>query len=597
MTNVVARTCAGGGVGRLHGLVLSLGLVYAGRMRLVLPVVLAAAVASTALAAAPPAPAHPRLATLTIPGDPAFVKVARDVIDVAFSIDPSLAASMGLRDDALRVPSFSPATVKRLLARLAKDKAALAKLPWQTWSIDRQIDWRWVYAQAELFEQQLAVEKLYEHRPAAWLEGVANTLVAFAAEAPDEHTAPRKVWAKVPAMLKEVRAVAHEGLTRRDRETVLRLVPALIEMATQDASPVGKAAARALTAYQADVTKLAPTVEHKIIGADAVAWRFKRAYLLDRTPTELVSDARDVLAKIDAEATALKPRLPASKDPTPVELAAARAMTRESFLALYDGVIAELRAATERSGFVTIPKGVGPLRARETPAAMVPFTGDGGSMSPPPPFGAEIGYWNVENFRADWKDDERLDLYLALTTWKERWMGPYGAHEAFPGHHLQLAITRLNPNPLRSILQDGCLAEGWGLYAEEELWRHGGLGQTPAARAAVLRSYRARASRVVFSVHVESGEWDLQQAADFHDRKDPGKAEVDEEVLRTIQWPTQLVSYFAGRRAIERLRDEVKVKWGASYSDRAFHDALLAEGAIPVALIRAKLLGTAVPAI
>lgn len=564
-------------------------------MRSLLPVALSSLLAASALAAPGAAPASPRLATLSIPGDPGFVKIARDVIDVAITVDPSLAATTGLREDATRVPSFSPANVKKLLGRLARAKAALAKLPWQTWPIDRQVDWRWVYAQVELYEHQLAVEKIYTHRPASWLEAVANTLVAFAADAPDEHTAPRKVWAKVPAMLREVRAVAHKDLTRRDRETVLRLVPALIEMATQDGSKEAKAAGAALAAYGADVEKLAPTVEHKVVGADAVAWRFRRAYLLDVTPTELVADATDVLGKLDAEVATLKAKLPTKKEPTRVELAAARAMTRESFLAMYDSVIAELRAATERGGFVTIPKGVGPLRARETPAAMVPFTGDGGSMTPPPPFGGELGFWNVENFRADWKDEDRLDLYLALANWKERWMGPYGAHEAFPGHHLQLAITRLNPNPLRTLLQDNCLAEGWGLYAEEELWRHGGLGQTPAARAAVIRSYRARASRVVFSVHVESGEWTLQQAADFHDRREPGKGEVDEEILRTIQWPTQLVSYFAGRRALEHLRDEVKVKWGATYTDRAFHDAVLAEGAIPVALIRAKLLGTAVP--
>src|SRR5205085_1746177 len=116
-------------------------------------------------------------------------------------------------------------------------------------------------------------------------------------------------------------------------------------------------------------------------------------------------------------------------EPTAADKAAAAAMTRESFLAMYDGVIAELRAATIAGDFVTVPAGVGPLKARETPDAMVPFTGDGGSMNPPPPFGGEIGYWNVERFRADWPESERMDLYTALTGFKERWMGPYGAHE------------------------------------------------------------------------------------------------------------------------------------------------------------------------
>ncbi len=65
--------------------------------------------------------------------------------------------------------------------------------------------------------------------------------------------------------------------------------------------------------------------------------------------------------------------------------------------------------------------------------------------------------------------------------------------------------------------------------------------------------------------------------------------------MRSIHWPAQLISYFTGKMQLMELRRAYRKKLGAAYSDRAFNDAVLAEGSIPVALIRAKLLGEAVP--
>ena len=224
------------------------------------------------------------------------------------------------------------------------------------------------------------------------------------------------------------------------------------------------------------------------------------------------------------------------------------------------------------------------------------LTGDGGSMNPPPPFvAAAVGWWNVEHFKPEWSAETRLDAVVNAEGWLDNWMGPYAAHEGFPGHHLQLAVARLHPDPIRSLLPDAVENEGWALYAEEELWRHGGLGAAPEAQRAMLRSYRFRIARVVYGVNIETGAWDLQRGADFKDRAEAGKGEIDEDVLRAIQWPTQLVCYFTGKLQILELKEAYRKKLGDAYSDRAFHDALLAEGSIPLALIRAKLLGEPVP--
>jgi uncharacterized protein (DUF885 family) len=217
-------------------------------------------------------------------------------------------------------------------------------------------------------------------------------------------------------------------------------------------------------------------------------------------------------------------------------------------------------------------------------------------MNPPPALGASnAGWWNVEHFKPDWTPEKRLEMVRAPLRHKLGSMGPYAVHEGVPGHHLQLSIARLHPDPLRSLLYDNTRVEGWALYAEELFWKAGGFGPSPEAASAVASSWKFRVKRVFYDVHVERGDWTLQEAADFKDQVRRGKGEVDEDILRAINWPAQLIGYFAGRMQILDLKEAYKKKLGAAYSERAFHDAFLAEGSIPVALIRAKLLGEPVP--
>jgi uncharacterized protein (DUF885 family) len=330
------------------------------------------------------------------------------------------------------------------------------------------------------------------------------------------------------------------------------------------------------------------------VGEEAYDARLRDVLLLPWTHETLRAHAEAELATLDQRIRTLQAWQ--RPEPTPDVLDAARTMTRESMLALYDTIEEANRAATEAGGWVTIPAAVGPVRARETPDALVPLTGDGGSMNPPPTFiQSNVSWWNVQHFKEAWSVDERLAILSDALGYLENGMGPYAAHEGFPGHHLQLAIARLNPDPLRSILPDPVLNEGWGLYSETVFWQHGGLGDTPAAELSVMRSYRHRIRRVVYDTNIETGVWDLQAAADYKYGAAPGEAPIDEELMRSINWPTQLVCYYAGRTQLVELHDAYKAKKGSDYSERAFHDAVLAEGSIPIALIRAAVLDEEVP--
>ena len=118
------------------------------------------------------------------------------------------------------------------------------------------------------------------------------------------------------------------------------------------------------------------------------------------------------------------------------------------------------------------------------------------------------------------------------------------------------------------------------------------MGETTDAEWYMLRSYRGRIRRIFYDVNAEMERWTLQEAAEW--RAGQEGVEVDRDVLRAIQWPTQLIGYYAGKRQILDLREEVRAQQGEAYSERAFHDALLAEGLIPLSLVREKLLGSPV---
>lgn len=533
---------------------------------------------------------------LPIPGTPEFVTVAKDVLDVTFAMDPSQASGDGLFEDCARVPSYSAAAVAALHQRVEQDEAAMRKMPWRNWPVDQQIDFRWIYANAQALDHRLMSEKMYLHRPGAWLEPLANNFIALLTYAPERRDLRRKIWPMIPPMVAEMRAIA--APTARDVVTTRGIIDGLLKMlAAEKADPKRDAAAAALTAYEKELDAIKNPPESAVIGAENYAWILKNAELLPWTPEQLLALAQTELGFVDAQMTALKPKLSAPPAPTPEQVELAKSLTREKLLGLYDQVVKDDLKALKASGVLSIPAGVGPIHARETPDAMVPLTGDGGSMNPPPTYTkSNVGYWNVEHFHADWPLEKRLQTVTAALNQRVDDLGPYAAHEGVPGHHLQLSIARLIADPLRSLLSDGVQNEGWALYAEEMFWRAGGLGPSADAEYQTLDSWRFRVRRVIYDVNVESGLWTLQQAGDFKSSvAQSGQGAVDEDIQRAINWPAQLICYFAGKTQILRLREDYKKKMGAAYTDLDFHDRLLAVGSIPFVFARAKLLGEPVP--
>lgn len=543
-----------------------------------------------------PALAEPASAReLEVPGPRKLERAAREVLAARFAMSPDLAAGAGLFEEGAELPSFSPASVADLNTRLEASLEALGRMNTASWPLEAQIDHRWLYALALEGRRELVVERLYQRRPAEWLEPAANSYLALLTYAPQRADLRARLTAGLPAMLAEIPQVATQP-TARDVTVALGLLDGLRAAIGADPPSADSAAAlAALDAHQRWLEGLSNLPEYAVIGEANYAWRLKHVLLLPWTPAELLALAERELAAVDAELAALEPALEPLPGPDLADPAVA-ALDQSGLLALYDGLVERYLGRLRASDALTVPEAIGPLRARPTPEALIPLTGDGGSMNQAPTFGGDsTGWWNVEHTPADWPLEDRAETASRFRDADQIWMGTYAVHEGVPGHHLQLSVARLNPNPLRSVMLDTVMVEGWALYAERLFWEHGGFGESARAHANMLRSWRHRVRRVIYDVNVETGRWTLQQAADWKAGTEPGQSQPDPDLLRSLNWPTQLICYFAGRMQIMELRERQQTAQGAAWSSRAFHDVLLGTGSVPLVFAGARLLGDPLP--
>jgi uncharacterized protein (DUF885 family) len=167
------------------------------------------------------------------------------------------------------------------------------------------------------------------------------------------------------------------------------------------------------------------------------------------------------------------------------------------------------------------------------------------------------------------------------------------AHEAVPGHHLQLALAQeLEDVPQWRRYDDyTAYVEGWGLYAES-LGEEMGLYKDPYSKFGQLTYEMWRAVRLVVDTGMHAMGWTRQQALDFF-KANAGKAEHDivVEVDRYIVWPGQALAYKIGELKLKELRAHAEKELGAKFDVRAFHDRVLGDGALPLDLLEKNVRG------
>jgi len=164
-------------------------------------------------------------------------------------------------------------------------------------------------------------------------------------------------------------------------------------------------------------------------------------------------------------------------------------------------------------------------------------------------------------------------------------------HEGSPGHHFQISIAReLTGVPrLRRFGGFTAYSEGWGLYAET-LGRELGLYTDPYQYFGYLSSELWRSIRLVLDTGIHDKGWTHAQASDYA-RRNSATSEtiIQSEVERFSAIPAQGLAYKIGQLKITELRRRAEDALGPRFDIKAFHRAVLEDGALPLDVLDAKI--------
>ena len=156
------------------------------------------------------------------------------------------------------------------------------------------------------------------------------------------------------------------------------------------------------------------------------------------------------------------------------------------------------------------------------------------------------------------------------------------AHEAIPGHVWQGEYANRLPL-IRTLLAFNAYSEGWALYAEQLMDELGGYDDFEVGKLGYLQSLAFRACRLVVDTGLHAKRWTREQGVQFFVEKNGSNPqEVASEVDRYCSWAGQACGYKVGHSEINRQRDKAIAALGARYDLKAFDDAVVRGGNVPM---------------
>jgi uncharacterized protein (DUF885 family) len=192
---------------------------------------------------------------------------------------------------------------------------------------------------------------------------------------------------------------------------------------------------------------------------------------------------------------------------------------------------------------------------------------------------------------SDWKP-ERVQTFLE--EYNKHMLQVLTIHEAYPGHYVQLEYSNRSPSLIRLILGSGTFKEGWAVYTEQMMIDQGYGDGDLALRLSQLKFYLRAVTNSILDHKMHCTAMTDDEALDILTQgafQSEGEAKL--KIIRSKQSTAQLSTYFAGRMAFYRLRQQIQRELGDKFDLGRYHEAVIDHASIPVKflpeLVRTRL--------
>jgi len=512
---------------------------------------------------------------------------------------PVSSSDRGLHTWDNKLTDYSPGKIAARAQRVRSLLEKVRAIKIDNWPKDERIDAILFRAQLERVDFEDRVLKFERTNPQVYIGECTNAIFSLLKK---EYDTPRNRALAATARLKEMPALLKQGLSNLQSPVKLYAQLAMqsarsidpllnnslmaldVDLAPDEHNELVKARDEALVtlhSYADELERRLPKMkDFAPMGEPNYNYYLKHVLLLPVDAREIETIGRAELARYRAlEALLPDPKL---ADPDPSR-SANIPPDQASFLKAYESREQEMINFLKEKNLVTLPDYLGTFQIRQLPEAFKP-TSPGGFMNPPGVYDKDpTGFYFIPTYNPQSKN-----FYIRAAIEDPR---PILGHEGIPGHFLQLSIANHLSDEIRRQHEDGVFVEGWALYGEEMLMRTGLYPNNSPAQGQILRLSRYRSARIGVDVNLHTGRWSFEQAVKyFMEAGGLDREAAEGEAAGAASSPHQKISYIIGKWQIMNLLGRYKDRQGENFRLGQFHDDLIKNGSLPVAIIEWILL-------
>lgn len=530
---------------------------------------------------------------------PSVDDLCRSYLDLKYHFDPASASAAGLVTHDGRLGRFDEESTRAHVSALRSVAGAVEELDVD--DLQQEIDRTALLGEVRNHIYRLEHERPHIRNPGFWVGHLFQGLYAVLArdEAAGGGRAPAALerLKAIPAFLDASRTTLDEppsvfvdttlSMLGGGGELIVQLSRVLGEETPGLREELNRAAGAALESLKSFGVALRDEIEPSAdpqsfaIGEDQFSRRLHHEHALEAGAPELWRYGLHLQEETEARLRVLASELGRRPWRELVEALKGDSPEPDELLDVYREELAKAHQFLLEHDMMSVPRGT--VEVVPTPAflvSLVPFA----AYEPPPIYlGSQRGRFYVT----------RPDPNLSPEALAQQRRGhcrhaipAMVAHEAYPGHHLQLLTAQGLGSEVRRHLWTPIMVEGWALYCEQ-LMEEARYYTTREARLFQLVNLLWRAVRIVLDVGLHTRGMSPSEAVSYMVEHLPiERPSAEAEVRRYCAWPTYQLCYAVGRRELLRLRDGYRERAGGDFNFRRFHDELLGYGGIPVALAR-----------